>query len=64
HCSHNHKDNRESVKELIEELYSSEELNFDFIQEQLEWLAKDYGIDFDFNQPLNLTRMLETSLSN
>jgi hypothetical protein len=55
-CSHSHEKNRGSVMELIEELYSSGQLNLEFVEEQLEWLAGDYGIDFDFSRPLNLAR--------
>lgn len=64
YCSHNHKENGESLKELIEELHSSDELNLEFVQEQLEWLARDYGIDFDFTRPLCLARAPIPSFMN
>lgn len=57
YCSHDHKENRESVKELIEEFQSFEALDLEFVKEQLVWLAKDYGVDFDFSKPLNLARI-------
>jgi len=59
-CPHEHNNNREAVGDLIYELYSQGDLNKDFVQEQLEWLAQDYGINFDFSRPLNLVRSLNS----
>ncbi|SCA63070.1 hypothetical protein SCG7086_AI_00160 [Chlamydiales bacterium SCGC AG-110-P3] len=64
YCSHKHCENRRAVEELIEALYAPEGLNLDFIQEQLESLAEDYHIDFNFNRPLNLKRDVEPSSLN
>ena len=62
-CSHNHQANRVGIEELLEELYSASNLNLDFIQEQLESLAIDYGVDFNFDRTLNLQRSPEIPLS-
>jgi hypothetical protein len=63
YCSHDHNQNRCALIGLIEELYSSEDLNLDFLQEQLELLASDYGITFDFSNALNLRRMSNTPIT-
>lgn len=60
YCSHEHNHNREAFTDLIEELYSHNDLNNDFIRKQLECLAEDYEINFDFSSPLNLARTLNS----
>ena len=54
YCSHNHIDNKEAIKDLIDALYTSDKLNVDFIKEQIMWLARDYNVHFDVNKPLNI----------
>lgn len=55
------RDNRETIRELIDALYKlddGEEINAEFISEKLFELARTYQIsqDWNFNKPLDICR--------
>ncbi len=52
-CPTNHGENREALRDILETLYSTDEVNVDFLEEKLEILANNYGIAIP-NESINI----------